>query len=72
METTVTVKIDTECSAKAISEIVHYAIKGAFEEFKAEGKIDPMIAIKHIMSLSLKAGLIDPRTPNPLLPKEEL
>lgn len=72
METTVTVSIDTEDSAYAISEIMHYAIKGAFEEFKAEGKLDPMIAIKHVMSLSLKAGLTDPRTPNSLLNKEEL
>ena len=72
METTVTVHIDTEDSAKAVSEIMHFAIKGAFEEFKAGGKLDPMIAIKHVMSLSLKAGLTDPRPLNSLLPKEEL
>lgn len=51
----------------SVSEILHYAIKGVFEESKTNGENNPMIAIERILSLSLKAGIITETLPDNLM-----
>lgn len=66
--------MNEDVDSEAVIEIMDYAIKGAYEVFKARGDTNPMVAIQHVMGLCLKVGLISPHLPNPLFlqNKEEL